>query len=156
LPRAPDAFRGARGAPPPGAADRPATKDLPVQRPLAGPLPALAAPAGSDSKDGQSDDGTLAWRSTVLPDGAREFTVWMWKDGNMTQVLHETAAAPAPLPRHPPPLRDKDKRAMWELFVSAFVTLFVVIDPPGCAPIYAGLTAGPAPRRRATWRSAPR
>lgn len=28
------------------------------------------------------------------------------------------------------------------LFVSSLVTFFVVIDPPGCAPIYAGLTAG--------------
>ncbi len=29
---------------------------------------------------------------------------------------------------------------MLDLFVSAFVTFFVVIDPPGCAPIYASLT----------------
>ena len=37
---------------------------------------------------------------------------------------------------------------MLELFLSAFITLFVVIDPPGCAPIYAGLTHGASAAQR--------
>ena len=39
---------------------------------------------------------------------------------------------------------------MIELFGSALVTFLVIIDPPGCAPIFAGLTRGtPAVHRRA-------
>jgi multiple antibiotic resistance protein len=42
-----------------------------------------------------------------------------------------------------------------ELFVSALVTFLVVIDPPGCAPIFAALTgdATPAHRRAMAIRS---
>ncbi len=35
-----------------------------------------------------------------------------------------------------------------QLFISAFVTLFVVIDPLGCVPIFSSLTAGTSPRHR--------
>ncbi len=39
---------------------------------------------------------------------------------------------------------------MTALFISAFVTFFVIIDPPGCAPIFASLTSGaPNAHRRA-------
>ena len=39
---------------------------------------------------------------------------------------------------------------MIELFVSPFVTFVVIIDPPGCAPIFASLTTGAtAANRRA-------
>jgi len=68
-------------------------KGLPPLRPLAGPLPATDAPAGADSADGQSRDGTLAWRSTVLPDGTRRFTAWIWKDGAMREVLSRRFSA---------------------------------------------------------------
>ncbi len=42
-----------------------------------------------------------------------------------------------------------------ELFVSALVTLLVVIDPPGAAPIFAGLTGNATreARRAMAWRS---
>ena len=35
-----------------------------------------------------------------------------------------------------------------ELFLSAFVVLFVIIDPPGCAPIFATLTQGTSRRHQ--------
>jgi len=34
------------------------------------------------------------------------------------------------------------------LFLSAFVTFFVIIDPPGCAPIFASLTSGTSAAHR--------
>ena len=77
-------------APPP---PKPPRDTPPPLRPLAGPIPPLEAPAGADSKDGRSADGTLAWRSTVLPGGTRQWTVWMWQDGKMAEVLNRTEIA---------------------------------------------------------------
>jgi multiple antibiotic resistance protein len=39
---------------------------------------------------------------------------------------------------------------MIELFGSALVTFLVIIDPPGCAPIFASLTRGTPPAHRRT------
>ena len=39
---------------------------------------------------------------------------------------------------------------MDELFISAFISLLVIIDPPGCAPMYASLTAGASAQQRRT------
>lgn len=64
-----------------------AQSKLPPMRPLPGPIAANEAPPGADSKDGQSRDGTLAWRSTVMPDGTRRFFAWLWKDGAMQEVI---------------------------------------------------------------------
>ncbi|MES2303253.1 MAG: hypothetical protein V4521_14460 [Pseudomonadota bacterium] len=75
-------------APQPGSKrERKEDSKLPPLRALAGPIPPLDAPAGADSKDGQSRDGTFAWRSVVLPDGSRRFAAWMWKDGAMQPVV---------------------------------------------------------------------
>jgi len=62
--------------------------------PLPAPLPNTHVPAGADSKDGRSDDGTLGWRSTVMPDMARRFTVWAWQDGGWKEVIDSRVAAP--------------------------------------------------------------
>ena len=79
-------------APPPPP--KPPRDAPPPMRPLAGPIPPLGdVAAGADSKDGRSADGTLVWRSTVLPGGTRQWTVWIWQDGTMTEVLNRTEIA---------------------------------------------------------------
>lgn len=75
-----------------GAPDRPA--DARPGPPPLRPLPAGVPPPPADSRDGRSDDGSLVWRSTVLPDGSHRFQAWIYQDGAMHEVLaRETPAS---------------------------------------------------------------
>lgn len=56
----------------------------PAERPLPAPVP--AADAGSDSRDGRSDDGSLVWRTMTTPHG-RALRVWLYQDGAMQLML---------------------------------------------------------------------
>src|SRR4051812_46980807 len=82
-------------------------------------------------------------RSTRTAGG--RFACFHWKGW----VLGRGFLTPAP----PPP--SNDSQAMIELFGSALITFLVIIDPPGCAPIFASLTRGAsvAQRRSMAMRS---
>lgn len=80
---------------------RPSAKPAgpPPQAPLPAPLPPAPGAPDEDTSEGRAEDGSLAWRTTVSADGARDWRVWLWKDGTMQEVLHRTAAAPAASPK---------------------------------------------------------
>ena len=61
---------------------------LPV-RPAASTRPGLMTLAGA------SLDGTLVWETTIEPDGARNFSVAMWRGGQLEDVEIVEFAAPA-------------------------------------------------------------
>jgi hypothetical protein len=95
LPPAPDWITGkvADCPPRPAPANGQRPAGPPVLRALPAAMPAIAAPAGADSQDGRSDDGSMVWRSTVMPDGSRRLRVWVWQDGAYQAVLDRTTAA---------------------------------------------------------------
>jgi len=49
--------------------------------------PVTMPPLDAGSVEGRSHDGSLAWRTTVKPDGSRTLRVWAWLDGAMQPVL---------------------------------------------------------------------
>ena len=57
--------------------------------------PPLDAPAGADNRDGRSDDGSLVWRSTVMPDGSHALHVWIWQDGALHAAIDRVTPAGA-------------------------------------------------------------
>ena len=95
--------------------------------------PKQARTTPEDNGRGQSADSTLGWDWKVDKDGARKFRVFQWTGARYAQVLYNDVPA---------------RRQMIELFGSALVTFLVIIDPPGCAPIFASLTRGTPPAHR--------
>lgn len=63
---------------------------------VCGSRPTAAQPAetGGDTAVGLSSDQTLAWTSTVRPDGSRRVTVQMWDGSAMAPVIDDQVAAP--------------------------------------------------------------
>jgi hypothetical protein len=100
MPPAPDWITGKLADCPPRPArdDGPPPPRQPGPPPLR-PLPAALPPPdgrnGVDSRDGRSDDGSLVWRSTVLPGGAHRLQVWIWQDGAMHGVIDRATPASA-------------------------------------------------------------
>ena len=93
------------------------------------PIARSAGKPPADAGQGRSADGTLIWRMegrgvrrAPFPGQAVE------RRATIAQVVDQTIPAPT--------------AAMIELFSSALVTFLVIIDPPGCAPIFASLTRG--------------
>ena len=121
------------------AASRPRVRRSAPPPPL---TPNEARTTPDDNGRGQSADKTLGWDWKVDAQGARRFRVLLWNG---------RALRPGALQQHP-----AAQGAMIELFGSALVTFLVIIDPPGCAPIFASLTAARRRRIAARWRSARR
>ena len=69
-------------------ADCPKRSGVQPPRPLASKRPGLTTLAGA------SLDGTLVWETTVEPDGARNFSVAMWRGGKLEDVAIYEVAAP--------------------------------------------------------------